>query len=51
MRVLLVVDSSTGYLGAADVDQEGGGSGFAAKWMAKWLESTGYAWMKVQSEV
>ena len=31
MRVLLVVDSSTGYLGATDVDQEGGSSGFAAK--------------------
>ena len=43
MRVLLVVDSSTGYLGATDVDQKGGRSGFAAKWMAKWLESTGYA--------
>ena len=48
MRVLLVVDSSTGYLGAADVDQKGGSSGFAAKWMAKWLEATGYARMKVQ---
>ena len=50
MRVLLVVDSSTGYLGATDVDQKGGSSGFAAKWMAKWLESTGYARMKVQSD-
>ena len=33
MRVLLVVDSSTGYLGATDVDQKGGSSGFAAKKM------------------
>ena len=41
MRFLLVVDSSTGHLGATDVDQEGGSSGFAARWMAKWLESTG----------
>ena len=49
MRVLLVVDSSTGYLGATDVDK-GGSSGFAAKWMAKLLESTGYARMKVQSD-
>ena len=48
--LLVVVDSSTGYLGATDVDQEGGGSGFAAKWMAKWLEATGYARMKVQSD-
>ena len=31
------------------MDQKGGSSGFAAKWMAKWLESTGYARMKVQS--
>ena len=29
MRVLLDVDSSTGYLGATDVDQKGGSSGFA----------------------
>ena len=43
MRVLLVVDSATGYLGATDVDQKGGSSGCAAKWMAKWLESTGCA--------
>ena len=50
MRVLLVVDSSTGYLGAPDVDQNGGSSAFAAKWMAKWLESTGYARNKVQSD-
>ena len=50
MRVLLVVDLSTGYLGATDVDQKGGSSGFAAKWMAKWLESTGYARMKIQSD-
>ena len=50
MRVLLVVDSSTGYLGATDVDQKGGNSGFVAKWMAEWLESTGYARMKVQSD-
>ena len=50
MKVLLVVDSSTGYLGATDVDQKGGSSGFAAKWMAKWLESTGYARMKVHSD-
>ena len=49
MRVL-VVGSSTGYLGATDVDQNGGGSGFAATWMAKWLESTGYARMKVQPD-
>ena len=35
MRVLLVVDSSIGHLGATDVDQKGGSSGFAAKWMAK----------------
>ena len=34
MRVLLVVDSSTGYLGATDVDQKGGSSDFAAKWIA-----------------
>ena len=39
MRVLLVVDSSNRYLGATDVDQKGGSSGIAAKWMAKWLES------------
>ena len=50
MRVLLVVDSSTGYLGATDVGQKGGSSGFAAKWLAKWLESTGYARMRVQSD-
>ena len=50
LRVLLVVDSSTGYLGATDVDPQGGNSGFAAKWMAKWLESTCYARMKVQSD-
>ena len=50
MRVLLVVDSSDGYLGATDVDQKGGSSGFPAKWMAKWLESTGYTRMKVQSD-
>ena len=50
MRVLLVVNSSTGYLGATDVDQKGGSSGFAAKWMAKWLESTGYARMKAKSD-
>ena len=39
VRVLLVVDSSTGYLGATDVDQKGGSSGFAAKWMVgiHWL--------------
>ena len=49
MRVLLVVDSSTGFLGATDVDQKGGSSGFAAKWMAKWLATPGYARMKVQS--
>ena len=35
MRVLIVVDCS---------------SGFAAKWMAKRLESTSYARMKVQSD-
>ena len=34
MKVLLVVDSSTGYLGPTDVGLKGGGSGFAAKW---WL--------------
>ena len=28
MRVLLVVDSSTGYPGPTDVDQKGGSSGF-----------------------
>ena len=50
MRVRLVVDSQTGYLGATDVDKKGGSSGFAAKWMAKWLEATGYARMKVQSD-
>ena len=49
MRVLLV-GSSTGYLGATDVDQKGGSSGFAAKWMAEWLEATGWARMKVQSD-
>ena len=48
--ILLVVDSSTGHLGATDVDQKSGGSGFAAKWMAKWLEATGYARMKVHSD-
>ena len=38
MRVLVVVDSSTGYLGATDVDQKGGSSGFAAKWKGiHWL--------------
>ena len=31
MRVLLVVDSSTRHLGATDVDQKCGSSGFAAK--------------------
>ena len=50
MRVLLVVDSSTGYLGATDVDQKGGSSGFASRWRAKWLEAAGYARMKVQSD-
>ena len=50
MSVLLVVDSSTGYLGATDVGQKGGSSGFVAKWTAKWLEATGYARMKVQSD-
>ena len=30
--------------------KKGGTSGFATKWMAKWLESTGYARMKVQSD-
>ena len=39
MRVLLVVDSSTGYLGAT-----------AVKWMTEWLETTSYARMKVQSD-
>ena len=43
MRVLLVVDSSTGFRGATNVIQKGGGSGFAAIWLAKWLGSTGYA--------
>ena len=50
VRVLLVVDSSTGYLRSTDVDRKGGSSGFAAKWVAKWLEATGYARMKVQSD-
>ena len=50
MRVLLVVDSSTGYLGSTDVDQKGDSSAFVAKLMAKWLESIGYARMKVQSD-
>ena len=50
VRVLLVVDSSTRYLAATDVDQKGGSSGFAAKWRAKWLELTGNARMKVQSD-
>ena len=50
MRVLLVVDSSTGYFGATDVDTKGCISGSDAKWKAKWLESTGYARMKVQSD-
>ncbi len=49
-RVRLVVDSSTGYLGAIDVDQKGGSCGSAATWMAKWLVSTGCARMKVQSD-
>ena len=49
LRVLLVVDSSTRYLGATDVDQKGGSSGIAAKWMAKWLESNGYARKKVRA--
>ena len=31
MRVLLVVDSSTGFLGATNVDQKGGSSDFAAR--------------------
>ena len=30
--------------------KQGGSSGFAAKWMAKWLETTGYTRMKVQSD-
>ena len=50
MRVLLVVYSSTGYLGATNVAQKRGSSGFAAQWMAKWLACTGYARMKVQSD-
>ena len=50
MRVLLVVDSATGYLGATDVDQKGGGSGFTGKWMDKWSDSIGYARMKVQCD-
>ena len=33
MRVLLLFDSSTGYLGATDVDQTGGGSGFCCGWV------------------
>ena len=31
MRVLLVVDSSTGYLGAIDVDQKDGSA-----WLSGW---------------
>ena len=49
-RALLVIDASTAYLEATDVDQKGGNSGFAAKWLAEWLESTGYARMTVQSD-
>ena len=30
--------------------KKAGSSGFAAQWVAKWLESTGYARMKVQSD-
>ena len=45
MRVLLVVDSSTGYLGATDLVQKGGSSGVAAKWMANWLETIDFARM------
>ena len=43
MRVLVVVDTSTGHLGATDVDQKGGNSGFSANLMAEWLETTGCA--------
>ena len=50
IRVPLVVDSSTGYLGATDVDHKVGSSGFAAKWMATWLVATGYTRVKVQSD-
>ena len=50
MRVLLAVDSSTGYVRATDVDQKGGGSGFAAKWIAQWLDVTGKSRMKVQCD-
>ena len=50
MKVLHVVDSSSRYLGATDVDHKGGSSGVAAKWRAEWLESTGDARMKVQSD-
>ena len=40
MKVFLVVDSLTGYLGATDVDQKGVSSGFAVKSMVKLLDST-----------
>ena len=50
MKVLLVVDSSTGYLGGTDVDQRVAVLALLQKWMAKWLESTGYARMKAHSD-
>ena len=48
--LLLVVGSSNAHLGAPDVDQKGGGSGFAAKRMAKWLDSAGHLRIRVRSE-
>ena len=50
MKVLLVVDASTRYLGATDVDQSSGSSGMGVKWIATWLASAGYARMKVRSD-
>ena len=38
-RVLLVVDSSTGYLGATDVDERAAVLGFCCKngWLSSWI--------------
>ena len=43
MKVLVVVDQSTGHLGATCVGQKGGSLGFVTKGTVKWLGSTGYS--------
>ena len=50
MRVLLVVDSSTGFRGATNVIQKGGGSGFAAILAGQVLGSMAMHELKVQCD-